>query len=65
MPGLGGTQRLAKIIGTKKAMKYILTGGGLSASEAWDLNVAEKVSSEKFEEEVNILTCRFTNLLKV
>lgn len=34
MPGLGGTQRLSKIIGEKKAMKLILTGEGLIGPEA-------------------------------
>ena len=31
MPGMGGTQRLTKLIGDKKAMKIILTGGGFTA----------------------------------
>ena len=31
MPGMGGTQRLTKLIGDKKAMKCILTGGGFTA----------------------------------
>ena len=31
MPGIGGTQRLSKIIGEKKAMRYILTGEGFKA----------------------------------
>lgn len=30
MPGLGGTQRLAKIIGQKKAMRIILAGEGFN-----------------------------------
>jgi enoyl-CoA hydratase/carnithine racemase len=45
MPGLGGTQRLTQIIGEKKAMRYILTGEGFPAAEAWRMNIAEKVSS--------------------
>ena len=45
MPGLGGTQKLAKIVGQKKAMRHILTGEGFDATEAWRMNVAEKVSS--------------------
>lgn len=50
MPGIGGTQRFAKIVGEKKAMRHILTGEGFPGPEAWQLNVAEKVSSEKFNE---------------
>lgn len=45
MPGLGGTQRLAKIVGEKKAMRHILTGEGISGPEAWKLNIAEQTSS--------------------
>ena len=31
MPGLGGTQRFAKVVGEKKAMRHILTGEGFNA----------------------------------
>ena len=34
MPGIGGTQRLAKIIGEKKALRYILTGEGFDGKKA-------------------------------
>ena len=50
MPGIGGTQRLAKIVGEKKAMRCILTGEGFSAEEAYKLNIADRVSSENFNE---------------
>lgn len=50
MPGLGGTQRFAKIVGEKKAMRHILTGDGFSAEEAYKSNLAEKVDSTKFNE---------------
>jgi enoyl-CoA hydratase/carnithine racemase len=50
MPGLGGTQRLAQIVGDKKAMRYILSGESIPASEAYKLNIADKVSSENFNE---------------
>ena len=53
MPGLGGTQRFAKIVGEKKAMRHILTGEGLKAEEAYRLNIAEKISSENFNQEVH------------
>jgi enoyl-CoA hydratase/carnithine racemase len=52
MPGLGGTQRLTKIVGEKRAMMCILSGGGFTAEEAFSLNLAIPVPSEKFSEHV-------------
>ena len=40
MPGLGGTQRLTKIIGEKKGILYILTNKGLNLEDACSLNIA-------------------------
>jgi enoyl-CoA hydratase/carnithine racemase len=55
MPGLGGTQRLARIVGEKKAMRHILTGEGFPASQALSMSVAERVSTENFSNEVQNL----------
>ncbi len=35
MPGIGGTQRLAKLIGEKLAMRHILTGEGFDGKRAY------------------------------
>lgn len=43
MPGAGGTQRLARTIGKVKTMEMILTGRFLSADEALNLKIVNKV----------------------
>lgn len=59
IPGMGGTQRLTRIVGEKRAMKCILTGGGFTAQEIFALGIAEKVSIENFNEDVHVRVCRF------
>ncbi|MDR0581252.1 MAG: enoyl-CoA hydratase/isomerase family protein [Holosporaceae bacterium] len=43
MPGMGGTQLLTRIVGTKIAGKILMTGDLLSASEAKELGIVTQV----------------------
>ncbi|MBI3157998.1 MAG: enoyl-CoA hydratase/isomerase family protein [Chloroflexi bacterium] len=43
MPGGGGTQRLAKVIGPYKAMELILTGEPITARQAYAWNLVNRV----------------------
>lgn len=45
IPGYGGTQRLARLIGSGKAKELILTGELISAEEAFSMGMVEKVIS--------------------
>jgi len=46
MPGMGGTQRLTRLIGRAKAMDMILTGRALSASEAERAGLISRVAAD-------------------
>jgi len=55
IPGFGGTQRLARLIGINRAKELILTGKIISANDALDLGIVNKlVPSEKLKKEVMI-----------
>jgi enoyl-CoA hydratase len=44
MPGAGGTQRLARLVGLGKAKELILTGDFISASEAKSIGLVERIA---------------------
>jgi enoyl-CoA hydratase/carnithine racemase len=43
VPGWGGSQRLARLAGTGRALECIMTGDTMSAQEAWRIGVANRV----------------------
>jgi enoyl-CoA hydratase len=44
MPGAGGTQRLSRLVGMGRAKKLILTGDPISAAEALEIGLVEKIA---------------------
>ena len=43
MPGYGGTQRLARLVGKGRALELMLTGDAISADEAWRIGLVNRV----------------------
>ena len=43
MPGFGGTQRLPRIVGTSRALELNLTGDPISADEAYEIGLVNRV----------------------
>jgi len=59
IPGWGGTQRLARIVGPAKAKELCLLGERIPAEEAYKLGLVNKVvPAEKFDEEVKNFAMR-------
>jgi enoyl-CoA hydratase len=56
MPGIGGTQRLARLVGTGRAIEFMVTGDLLTFERALELGLVNQVweaaSGEEFAEMV-------------
>jgi enoyl-CoA hydratase/carnithine racemase len=62
MPGAGGTQRLAHLVGYLRAKELVLTGRRISAEEAADLGiVTEVVPDDAFDDRLADLTGTLTD----
>jgi enoyl-CoA hydratase/carnithine racemase len=46
IPGGGGTQRLARVLGKQRAMEYVLTGRRFDAGTALELGLVNRVAAE-------------------
>lgn len=46
-PGFGGTQRLSRLCGRHRAKELIFTGNRISAKEAFEMDIVNKVCAEK------------------
>ena len=47
IPGVGGTQRLARVLGKQRAMELVLTGRRIGADEARRLGIVNQVAGKK------------------
>jgi enoyl-CoA hydratase/carnithine racemase len=59
IPGGGGTQRLARVIGKQRAMEYVLTGKRFDAETAWQLGLVNRVAADDgwLEEAMALAKC--------
>ncbi|MBY0357830.1 MAG: enoyl-CoA hydratase/isomerase family protein [Candidatus Obscuribacterales bacterium] len=48
IPGLGGTQRLPRIIGLKSALELILSGDPISAEQAFNIGLVDKLVASDY-----------------
>lgn len=62
IPGAGGTQRLPRVVGDSKALEMILTGEPLSAEEAYNYRLVDRVTKlESLMEEAVFLAKRIAS----
>ena len=47
IPGYGGTQRLARLVGKGRALELIMRGNMISAQEAWEMGLVNRVVSQE------------------
>ena len=60
IPGAGGTQRLARVVGMGRAMEMILTGGVITAAKALEIGlVTHVVPAEQLLEKAREVAQRF------
>ncbi|WFS69820.1 enoyl-CoA hydratase-related protein (plasmid) [Agrobacterium leguminum] len=60
IPGYGGTQRLARLIGTGRALELILTGKNLTGSEARDWGLVNAVTDQNVVDAAKQFASGFT-----
>lgn len=62
MPGGGGTQRLARLVGEGQAMRLVLSGEIIDAEEAREIGLVDEVrEDEEFEDRVDELAGRMAD----
>ncbi len=65
IPGFGGTQRLTRLVGKSMAMEMVLTGDLISAQQAKDIGLVNRIiPREKFAEDVRVIAAKIASKSK-
>lgn len=65
IPGFGGTQRLTRLVGKGMAMEMVLTGDLISAQQAKDIGLVNRIiPREKFAEDVRTIAAKIASKSK-